>query len=159
MTPEELGKGPVDETMRQRVHAIAQEAYRRRSEQTHPGHPIDAPTVMMAIEIALSDWTPPEPVDQDVLAFREWFADIISPELSRFVPRGDYDACETCRAFLAGASMATKREQERARGLVDRLSDLVERVTHDGKRDYVTGGNAGEMISARVTLARYRGEA
>ena len=109
MTPEELGKGPVDETMRQRVHAIAQETYRRRLEQTHPGHPIDAPTVMMAIEIALSDWTPPEPVDPDLIAVLEF--------LSKRHPGSNYYHGETGKtdALTQTCLAAYKAGRERER--------------------------------------------
>ena len=113
MTPEELGKGPVDEEMKQRVHAIAQEAYRRRSEQTHPGHPIDAPTVVLAIEIALSGWTPPEPVDPDVLAFREWAAGQWPPAANYLYQRGLADNGREAQAFLAGVRWAREQESER----------------------------------------------
>ena len=113
------------------------------------------------IEVTRENWTPPEPVvDPDLLAFREW--ETISgcdDRHRKSVLAGNWDHSIRAKAYLAGARMAREREQERAKGLVDRLSDLVERVTHDGKRDYVTGVNAGEMISARVVLAKYRGEA
>ena len=49
--------------------------------------------------------------------------------------------------------------RERIKELEDRLSDLVKRVTEDGKRDFVTSAYAREMISAREVLAKYRGEA
>ena len=134
MTPDVPGKGPVDETMRARVHAIAQEAYRRRLEQTHPGHDIDAPTVILAIEIALSGWTPPEPepeVDPDVLAFREWLA------TSPWHPGSDRDEADLhpayrpdgmlCQTYLAGARMA--REQ------MPSLTDAVEWIAENNDED------------------------
>lgn len=145
MTNEELGKGPVDETMRQRVHAIAQEAYRRRLEQTHPGHHIDAPTVVLAVEIALSGWTPPEPVDPDLVAFREWAAKR-NPKYQREIMAGEWDHDGNTKAYLAGARMAREQEQERAKG-------LVRYVENDARR---LSGVTGHV--ARVTLAEYRGE-
>jgi hypothetical protein len=152
MTPEELGKGPVDETMRQRVHAIAQETYRRRLEQTHPGHPIDAPTVMMAIEIALSGWTPPEPVvDPDVLAFREWFAQRAGSATKSGILAGHWDSISDADAYLAGARMARERERERAKVLVE----FVGGVTTLGSNDSISA----IVGVARFTLAKYRGEA
>ena len=146
MTPEELGKGPVDEEMKQRVHAIAQEAYRRRSEQTHPGHPIDAPTVVLAIEIALSGWTPPEPVDPDILAFREWAAEN-APALgaAEAYRKGLSDDTHYARCFLAGARMATERERERAKVLLRGLESIV-----DADQDVI-----GDI--AREALAKYEG--
>ncbi len=147
MTPEELGKGPVDETMRQRVHAIAQETYRRRSEQTHPGHPIDAPTVMMAIEIALSGWTPPEPVvDPDILAFREWGERRFGVNTASAYRLGDCDDTAIADAYLAGASMAREQERERAGPLVEFVEDHSRRLDGVGAR-------------AHDILAKYRGEA
>ena len=146
MTPDAPGRGPVDETMRQRVHAIAQEAYRRRLEQTHPGHDIDAPTVILAIEIALSGWTPPEPepVDPDVLAFREWFAQRAGSAPKSGILAGHWDSTSDADAFLAGARMAREQEQERAK-------ELVEYVWDDAKRP----DGAGDR--ARKVLAKYEG--
>ena len=121
---------------------IIAEATRRAAAQGYG----EKPVYHFIIDVVREGWTPPEPVDPDVLAYDKWCA------------RLNHDPAPQ-RAYLAGARMATEREQERARGLVDRLSDLVERVTHDGKQDCVTGVNAGEMISARVVLAKHRGEA
>ena len=96
-----------------------------------------------AARLARENWTPPEPVvDPDVLAFREWFAGIISSGLSRFVPRGDYDASDTCRAFLAGARRAREQEQKRAKVLVEFAKSRVPLTD-----------------AADVALAKYRGEA
>ena len=145
MSPDVPGRGPVDETMRARVHAIAQEAYRRRLEQTHPGHDIDAPTVILAIEIALSGWTPPEPVDPDLLAFREWAARRReangSTDWASAYRQGRFDRTDFAYAFLAGAHMAREKERERAKVLVEYLED-----------------DRGIPEHAR-RLAKYRGEA
>ena len=142
MSPDVPGKGPVDETMRQRVHAIAQEAYRRRLEQTHPGHDIDAPTVILAIEIALSGWTPTEPVvAPDVLAFREWETRSgCSDAYRKEVLEGKWDHSVNARAYLAGARMATKRERKRAKGLVEYMQNRWDQRAYN-------------------ILAKYRGEA
>ena len=143
MSPDVPGRGPVDETMGQRVHAIAQEAYRRRLEQTHPGHDIDAPTVILAIEIALSGWTPPEPaVDPDLLAFREWAAGQWPPAANYLYQRGLADNGREAQAFLAGVRMATDRERERAKELVGYVEN-----------------QAPYAHRARAILAKYRGEA
>ena len=155
MSPDVPGKGPVDETMRQRVHAIAQEAYRRRLEQTHPGHDIDAPTVILAIEIALSGWTPPEPepepVDPDVLAFREWAANDHEADAwtggALLCRLGRHDDTEEARAYLAGARMAREQERERAK-VLEAYVKLDEHGPHLWTRE-----------RARKVLAKYRGEA
>ena len=153
MTPEELGKGPVDETMRQRVHAIAQETYRRRSEQTHPGHPIDAPTVMMAIEIALSDWTPPEPVDPDVLAFREWYAGEWPLQTGESILAGAWDHGIAATGYLAGARMAREQFAPREREMLSVLEFLSKR--HPGSNYY--HGETGKTDALTQTcLAAYK---
>ena len=132
---------------------IVAEANRRAVAQGYGAQPVEH----FIVDVVCENWTPPEPVvDPDLLAMRKLLA-AAAPELADAYLRGDFDnrmvwAVEVYKA-------AREQEQERAKGLVDRLSDLVERVTHDGKRDYVTGVNAGEMISARVVLAKYRGEA
>ncbi|MFN9042934.1 MAG: hypothetical protein ACK5Y7_02505 [Betaproteobacteria bacterium] len=71
-----------------------------------------------AARLAREGWTPPEPVDPDVLAFREWGAADSEADgwtggatLHR---QGHFDLSETAQAYLAGARMATEREQERA---------------------------------------------
>ena len=113
----------------------------------------------IAARLARENWTPPEPVDPDVLAFREFAVRTGLGHLPSSAMAGKLDNGRVAKAYLAGARMAREQERERAKVLVDRLSDLVERVTDDGKQDSVTGVNASEMISARVALAKYRGEA
>jgi len=63
------------------------------------------------IEVTRENWTPPEPVDPDVLAFREW-ASKEWPLASEAALRGHMDTTPYANAYLAGARMA--REQERA---------------------------------------------
>jgi len=73
------------------------------------------------IEVTREGWKPPEPVDPDVLAFREWFtADrcTLSSSVRISLDRGDYDKIEVAKAYLAGARMAREQEQERAKFLV-----------------------------------------
>ena len=174
MTPDVPGKGPVDETMRARVHAIAQEAYRRRLEQTHPGHDIDAPTVILAIEIALSGWTPPEPepeVDPDVLAFREWLA------TSPWHPGSDRDEADLhpayrpdgmlCQTYRAGARMAREQEREQANmpiGMAGALVDRCQRMMHSlppGVRAQwdAEWGLVALCRAVEAEIAKYQGEA
>jgi hypothetical protein len=77
---------------------------------------------MMAIEIALSDWTPPEPVDPDVLAFREWMT--TSPLTPR--PSGDPNRYDDvlCETFLAGARMAREQFAPREREMLSVLEEF-----------------------------------
>jgi hypothetical protein len=65
---------------------------------------------VVAARLAREGWTPPEPVDPDILAFREWCKSAL------------YSAADdsmTAQAYLAGARMAREREQERAKVLVE----------------------------------------
>ncbi|MFN8995262.1 MAG: hypothetical protein ACK5X3_16580 [Pseudomonadota bacterium] len=63
-----------------------------------------------AARLAREGWTPPEPVDPDLLAFMEW----ATAQGVNFGFGGLVDA-----AYLAGARMATERERERAKVLLD----------------------------------------
>ncbi len=109
MTPEELDE------------ARAKEAWRLFS--------TDGPTApTIAARLAREGWTPPEPADPDLLAFREWAA-----------AQGPGPQALLRAAYLAGARMATKRERERAKVLVE----CVERYA----------GPHGA-----VALAKYNGE-
>jgi hypothetical protein len=93
---------------------IEDEAHRRFDENPC------TPLAHYIIEVVREGWTPPEPVDPDVLAYREW-------ELSKLgmlcyreeVLAGDWDHFATAIAFLAGARMAREQEQERAKVLVE----------------------------------------
>jgi hypothetical protein len=68
---------------------------------------------MIAARLAREGWTPPPPVDPDVLAFREWAGSFTS---TRHLTISD--------AFLAGARMARAQEQERAKVLVEYIAGL-----------------------------------
>jgi hypothetical protein len=63
--------------------------------------------VNAVIEVTREGWTPPEPVDPDVLAFEQWFK-------GAFSARPDFK-----EPYLAGARMAREQEQERAKVLVE----------------------------------------
>ena len=153
MTPEELDE------------ARAKEAVRRFGE---PGDKYELANerelAAIAARLAREGWTPPEPepVDPDLLAWREWFHERLAkwaPSVKEDTLKGRLDNTEQARAYLAGARMAREQERERAKVLVARLADLVERVFEDSRRGKRTGVNASEMISVRVALAKYRGEA
>ena len=112
---------------------------------------------LIAARLARENWTPPEPVDPDLIAVLEF--------LSKRHPGSNYYHGETAKTdalpqtCLAAYKAGRERERERAEVLEARLSDLVERVTDNSKKYVVTGINTHEMISARVALAKYRGEA
>ena len=107
------------EQMKARVNEIAQEAYRRRAEQTHPGHDIDAPTVVMAVELALSGWTPPPKVSPRVLAAREWLRTVVA--VPSDVDAGRLDQGVLAESFLAGFKAA----EELAKPLVKAMQDVA----------------------------------
>lgn len=109
MTPEELDE------------ARAIEAQRRwaTSEQT------GSSSWATAARLAREGWTPPEPVDPDVLAYREWEAvSAKNPIYRDKALAGEWDHYPSAKAFVAGARMAREQEQERAKGLVDALEKI-----------------------------------
>jgi hypothetical protein len=88
------------------------------------------------IETVREGWTPPEPVDPDVLAFREWIYQN---------NRANHED-----AYLAGARMGREQEQERANHPVAFIVRLMAGVFEDldhAKRE------------APKVLANYRGDA
>ena len=97
---------------------------------------------VVAARLARENWTPPEPepVNSDVLAFREWLT--TSPLTPR--PSGDPNRYDDVlfETYLAGARMAREQEQERAKGLVE-----------------FAKGRVPLTDAADVALAKYWGEA
>lgn len=102
MTPEELDE------------ARAREAFRLCSEDPNIS------IVATAARLARENWTPPEPVDPDILAFREFASKAArSASLAESYRDGDMDSCASAYLFLSGARVARERERERARPLVE----------------------------------------
>ena len=122
---------------------IIAEANRRRKERGMDG-------LLLAdfiIEVMREGWTPPAPVDPDLLAFREWFAHLPGRLNQRVVLAGSWDISADARAYLAGARMATERERERAKVLVRGLENISDPAQDEISR------------MALNALAKYRGEA
>lgn len=104
---------------------------------------------VITARLAREGWTPPEPVDPDLIAVLEF--------LSKRHPGSNYYHGETAKTdaltqtCLAAYKAGRNQERERAKGLVDLLTPAS-----DPKRvKYL-------MIPeglARATLAKYRGEA
>ena len=100
----------------------------------------------LAARLAREGWTPPEPVDPDVLAFREWMiATSGTPEYREEVLAGKWDRSVSALGFFAGARMAREQEQERAKVLVEYVETDARLI--DGVEN-----------RARTALAKYRGE-
>ena len=69
-----------------------------------------------------TNWTPPEPVDLDLLAAREWVrCEWKSPIHNRHIDSGAHDTHQSVRAYLAGCT----RGREGAKGLVEALQSAV----------------------------------
>ena len=129
MTPEELDQWR------------GQEAWRLRHE-----YPEDA-TEVIAARFAREGRMPPEPVvDPDLLAFREWAANMW-PLSARATRSGDMDPTYVAEAYLAGARMAREKERERAK-VLEAYVKLDEHGPHLWTRE-----------RARKVLAKYQGEA
>ena len=140
MTPEELDE------------ARAEEAYRQWQEEGCQGDDtIDVAAI--AARLARENWTPPEPepVDPDLLAFREWAAcrseENCATAWASAYRQGRFDRKDDARAYLAGARMAREQERERAKVLVRGLEDIS-----DADQDEISH-------MARAALAKYQGEA
>ena len=122
---------------------IIAEATRRAVAQGYGAQPVEH----FIVDVVCENWTPPEPVDPDVLAFREW--ETISgcdDRHRKSVLAGNWDHSIRAKAYLAGARMAREQEQERAKVLVDFAEDIAKFSLNYGVR-------------ANRALAKYRGEA
>jgi hypothetical protein len=75
------------------------------------------------IEVTREGWKPPEPVDPDVLAYREWVASwVANPAAEEKVLAGGWDNFGTAKAFVAGARYAREQEREAVAALVEALT-------------------------------------
>jgi hypothetical protein len=126
MTPEELDE------------ARATEAYRVYGGGTFGnGHTL----ATIAARLAREGWTPPEPVDPDVLAYREWeVGKHGTRDFREEVLAGKWDRSASAIGFLAGARMAREQEQERAKALVEPAEAIVNRAVRG------TGSNGARWL-------------
>ena len=128
---------------------IIAEATRRAAAQGYGEN--EKPVNHFIIDVVVEGWTPPEPVDPDVLAFREWQKDCWpSPSNIEELDAGKRDGSTQALAYLAGARMAREQEQERAKVLVE----YVEFHTN-WTNAYLP---VGATTAAQTALAKYRGE-
>ena len=126
---------------------IVAEASRRAIERGWGAPPVEH----FIIEVVREGWTPPEPkpepVDPDLLAFREFASKAArSASLAQSYRDGGMDSCISAHVFLAGARMAREQERERARKLAEFVEDQSRRLDGVGAR-------------AHDILSKYRGEA
>jgi hypothetical protein len=113
MTNEELDKATADEAWR-----ILEEGQ---------------DVAVIAARLAREGYRPPEPVDPDVLAYREW------------AERNDRATHKD--AYFAGARMAREQEQERAKVLVKGIGEMRRRAPYlfgDIARDTLAAYKAGK---------------
>jgi hypothetical protein len=104
MTPEELDKATADEAWR-----LLQEGQ---------------DVAVIAARLAREGWKPPEPVDPDLLACREWkISQPCSPDYREAVLAGKWDLGVITTGFLAGARMARERAKAVSDALVEALDD------------------------------------
>jgi len=94
---------------------------------------------VIAARLAREGWTPPEPVDPDVLAYREWKKKKW-PSAAEFIDGGVWDENPDALGFLAGARMAREQEQERAKVLVEPVEAIVNRAVKG------TGSNGARWV-------------
>ena len=119
------------------AQATADEAYRvwcKNPDRT--GNSI----ALIAARLAREGWTPPERVDPDLLAAREWMKRV-SAYNHAHIDNGDWDGGDTIRAYLAGCT----RGREGAKGLVEALE----------KQAFVTSkscGGGAEVIIGFLTI-------
>ena len=98
------------------------------------------------IEVVRENWTPPEPVDPDLLAFREWAAGQWPPAANYLYQRGLADNGREAQAYLAGARMGREQERERAKVLVEFAKLMADKSIFPEV-----------SLRALAALAKYRG--
>ena len=152
MTPEEL-----DEARAKEADRLWGEAESRVGELS---------ALQVAARLARENWTPPEPVDPDLLAFREFASKAArSASLAESYRDGGMDSCTSAHLFLAGARMAREQERERAKELVDQAKAIIDQ--HARLLARLPLGLRAEigiewqmMMDATASFyAKYRGEA
>ena len=119
-----------------------------------------------AARLARENWTPPEPVDPDVLAFREWFAGY-NPKIRPGILTGKWDGSAFGLAYLAGARMAREQEQADihlpviAVELATRFRHLLHSLPLNVRVQLGVKWDLDDAFvnGVEVTLAKYRGEA
>jgi hypothetical protein len=127
MTNEELDEARADEALR----------------LWGQSHNKSTPRVIAA-RLAREGWTPPEPVDPDVLAVREVLARSDENEAARRgYLAGRYDSHNWFQSALAAYKAGREQEQERAKVLVEALGTVS-----------TYSGNFGKMAAA--ALAAYK---
>ena len=107
----------------------------------------------IAARLAREGWQPPEPVDPDLLAAREWCAEQWPTTASEYA-KGRCDTYPEMRAYLAGCT----RGREGAKGLVEALENTsglldtpVGRRRHAGDSFYddVIASSRAALTSAK----------
>ena len=119
---------------------ITAEAIRRKAQALEDGRG-DIELEALIVEITREGWKPPLS-ETLFMAFREWAATNPNHPFREEVLAGKWDRSEAARGFVAGARMATERERERAKALVEYMQ-----------------GYACPESEAAAALAKYRGEA
>ena len=108
---------------------IIAEAHRRWLEEQRDNDGLTPEGSSLAnhvINVMREGWTPPEPVDPDILAFREWFIGIDPfPNKRTWVDQGYHDNYIEAQAYLAGARMAREKERERAGKTITMAKELA----------------------------------
>jgi hypothetical protein len=123
----------------------------------------------IAARLRREGWTPPEPVDPAVEAYREWeLSKIVNVACREAVLAGRWDRSVTAIGFISGFRMARERERERAGMLISMAVESTTRFRHLlrslplGVR--VQLGVKWDLDEAfvngvEVALAKYNGEA
>jgi hypothetical protein len=146
MTPEELDNACADEAER-RIELAFLHGY------IDTGGILRRKTRLVAViaaRLAREGYTPPEPVDPDVLAYREWAAGLTKDPIYRDrALAGEWDNLLDAKAFVAGARMAREREQERVKVLLATLDDIQQHGPH----------GVGRQASATLKAYKDRKEA
>ena len=97
-----------------------------------------------------TNWTPPEPVSDDLLAAREWHG-ARCPGEKESAAAGKQDGCFSMEAYLAGCT----RGREGAKGLVEAVQWYADNLTAPhGARSYKATADAWRDVSAALASAK-----
>jgi hypothetical protein len=127
MTDEELDKARCDEAWRIYNDSIANKEYLTTS------------VIRIVARLARENWTPPEPVDPDVLAYREWeLSKLGNAAYRETVLAGGWDRTPSAICFVAGFRAAREQEEEAAVALVEGIGKM-RRIARDTLAAYEQG--------------------